>query len=616
MVLRFWGERGVSAETFASLIDRSAAGIRTTTLVADLTKRGWQVTAATGTAALLGELASGRPAIALIEDRPGVYHYVVVIGATDGAVIFHDPARAPLRVLARQEFDRRWRATDRWMAIVLPALRADAAPATPAASPPATSCEERVATGVSQSEAGNLDAAERTLTAALSCPGPAAARELAGVRFLQRRWEDAAQLASQATALDASDSHAWRVLGTSRFLLDQPLPALEAWNHAGEPRLDLIRVAGLERTRQRPVERILGIAPQHVITRSGFVRAERSLLELPSARSSRLELTPVGQGLAELHATIVERGTLPRDPVSWAVVGGKAAVTRTLAVTLGSVFGAGESIGVEWRFWPRRPRVAVWVEAPAPWPGTWGAEVFGESQEFDLSQPELRRRGGRLTATRWMGATTRLELHGGAERWNTTGALGTAGFDAGFLSETERIAVRGAADGWAGSSRFGSFSATAHLSSATRTIASRAVPLGPVMTATLGGATVTRATPLDVWPAGDNGQARSVLARAHPLLDDGRMRVERLGRSIAFGSGEAQYWWKAPALTRLGAAAFLDVVRTMQRNGALRPVDDVDIGAGVGVASLLVPGRLRVDYAHGLRDGADAVTVRYVLSVW
>lgn len=107
-----------------------------------------------------------------------------------------------------------------------------------------------------------------------------------------------------------------------------------------------------------------------------------------------------------------------------------------------------------------------------------------------------------------------------------------------------------------------------------------------------------------------------MLARAHPLLDDGRMRVERLGRSIAFGSGEAQYWWKAPALTRLGAAAFLDVVRTMQRNGALRPVDDVDIGAGVGVASLLVPGRLRVDYAHGLRDGADAVTVRYVLSVW
>ena len=41
MVLRYWGERGISAETFSHLVDRSAAGIRTDVLVDELRRRGW-----------------------------------------------------------------------------------------------------------------------------------------------------------------------------------------------------------------------------------------------------------------------------------------------------------------------------------------------------------------------------------------------------------------------------------------------------------------------------------------------------------------------------------------------------------------------------------------------
>ena len=301
MVLRFWGERGISAETFAPLVDRSAAGIRTTTLVAALVERGWRATAVAGTDSLrAGELSAGRPVIALIEDRPRIFHYVVVVGITDRAVIFHDPARAPLRVMTRDEFDRRWRASNRWMAIVLPGERSGESASSPAASVtsavPGSSCETRIASGVREAQANDLDAAERDLTAALACPGPAASRELAGVRFLQRRWDDAAELAAQAAAIDASDAYAWQLLGTSRFLLDQPLAALDAWNHADQPRLDLVRVDGLERTRQRPVERMLGIESGQLVTRAGFTRAERALSELPSARSTRLELIAAGQG--------------------------------------------------------------------------------------------------------------------------------------------------------------------------------------------------------------------------------------------------------------------------------------------------------------------------------
>lgn len=617
MVLRYWGERGISAETFASLVDRSAAGIRTTTLVDDLQRRGWRVTVIDGRAeAMARELADGRPLIALIEDRPGTYHYVVIVGATERAVIFHDPARAPLRVIARDEFDRRSRAADRWMAIVLPAAREVADRSAPAADQnPTTPCDERIRFGVMQAQAGELDAAERTLTAALSCPGGSALRELAGVRLLQRRWDDVAQLAAQAASIEPSDEYAWQLLGTSRFVLNQPLAALDAWNHAGEPRLDLVRVNGLERTRQRPVEQLLGMRQGQVVSAEAFRRAERALRELPSARSTRLELVPVGQGLTELHATVAERRRVPGDPWSWAAIGARAAIARTVGVTLGSLSGAGEGLSLEWRYWPGRPRLAASLRAPGRWPGTWGADVFIEAQEFDQSQPELRRRGGRLAVSRWLSSAIRLELRAGAERWNTTRTLGALGFAANLVSGAERITAAVVADGWVGSTTFGSFLANASMSSA-RSMASGAIPLGAVVTGAGGIAAVSATTPLDLWPAADTGQVRSVLARAHPVLDAGRIRVERIGRHLAYGSAEAQYWWTAPGLSRIGAAAFVDMVRTMTRRLPGTALGDVDVGAGLGLASLLVPGRVRVDVAHGLRDGADSVSVRYVTTAW
>jgi hypothetical protein len=621
MVLRFWGERGISAETFAPLVDRSAAGIRTTTLVAALVERGWRATAVAGTDSLrAGELSAGRPVIALIEDRPRIFHYVVVVGITDRAVIFHDPARAPLRVMTRDEFDRRWRASNRWMAIVLPGERSGASASSPAApvtsAVPGSSCETRIASGVREAQANDLDAAERDLTAALACPGPAASRELAGVRFLQRRWDDAAELAAQAAAIDASDAYAWQMLGTSRFLLDQPLAALDAWNHADQPRLDLVRVDGLERTRQRPVERMLGIESGQLVTRAGFTRAERALSELPSARSTRLELIAAGQGIVDLHATVVERGTIPGDALTWAVVGARAGVTRTVAVNFGSMFGAGESLAIEWRFWPHRPRIGISFRAPAPWAGTWGADLYGESQEFDRAQPESRRRGGRLVMSQWVGASTRIEVRGGADRWDSTGTAAAFGLTARLLSPAERVWARIASDGWAGSTSFGSFGGTVGASSAPRLVTARTVPLGPVLMVSGGAAAVTSKTPLDLWLAGDTGQAKTILARAHPVLDDGRMQASRLGRGAFFSSGEGQYWWKAPGLSRVGAAAFVDLVRTVERIDGSPALNDADIGVSVGLASLLVPGRFTVDYAHGLRDGADAVTARYVVSVW
>jgi len=106
MVLRYWGERQVYAEDFVELVDRSAAGIRTDVLAAAVQQRGWQALAfSAASTSSIGDrvrqhLDRGRPLIALIEDHPGTYHYVVIVGWTGEQVIVHDPARAPFRVLS------------------------------------------------------------------------------------------------------------------------------------------------------------------------------------------------------------------------------------------------------------------------------------------------------------------------------------------------------------------------------------------------------------------------------------------------------------------------------------------------------------------------------------
>src|SRR5688572_8077187 len=62
MVLRYWGERGIDADSFAHLVDRSAAGIRTIALIGELRARGWNAASMSGsTEEISRELARGRP---------------------------------------------------------------------------------------------------------------------------------------------------------------------------------------------------------------------------------------------------------------------------------------------------------------------------------------------------------------------------------------------------------------------------------------------------------------------------------------------------------------------------------------------------------------------------
>ena len=84
------------------------------------TRLGRQPRSPAANEAIARELADGHPILTLIEDRPGTFHYIVIIGATPRAVVYHDPARTAFRTMSREEFDRRWSAAGRWMALVVP----------------------------------------------------------------------------------------------------------------------------------------------------------------------------------------------------------------------------------------------------------------------------------------------------------------------------------------------------------------------------------------------------------------------------------------------------------------------------------------------------------------
>ena len=120
--------------------------------------------------------------------------------------------------------------------------------------------------------------------------------------------------------------------------------ALDAWNHVDEPRVDLIRVDGLDRTRQRVVEDLLPLARNDVLTSGRLTQARRQLRELPSAASTALTFVPVPSGLVELHATIAERALVPIDRWTLARLGVVAAFQRELEVSSGTLTGGGERI--------------------------------------------------------------------------------------------------------------------------------------------------------------------------------------------------------------------------------------------------------------------------------
>ncbi len=622
MVLRYWGERRVYPEDFAELVDRSASGIRTDVLAADLRRRGSRVFPVDANAGSNGEwirqqVELGRPIVALIEVRPNRYHYVVVVAWTGDQVIVHDPARAPFRAMSRAEFDGAWAQAGRWAMLILPSedsppdVEASSPTPTSETAPPTDTCGALVQQMVALALAGDVGAAETGLLAATRvCPRNAAAwRELAGSRFLQSRWAEASLFAERAVGLDSSDAQGWELLATSRFLNDESDAALDAWNRVGRPFVDLVRVEGARRTRYPVVAALVDLSPRTLLTTETRGRAARRLEELPSAAITRLRYRPMEGGVAEVDAVVVERSTLPHGVAPALAAAARAWIQREVRLELAAPAGSGELWTVAWRWWEARPRVAFAVAMPVAFglPGITTIEGSWERPSYAMAGTELpgtaaplrnERRRAAVSLADWATSHVRWQAGAALDRWAQDSHFSVgAAVDVRLADDHVSLGLDSAA--WVPIGSGGRFAATG-VSAAWR---SARDGNGAAWLVQAGLAAASVAAPLDLWSGAGTGQARTPLLRAHPLLDDGVVGGPVFGRQLVHGTIEYQHPIRAVPTGAVRLAGFADTARAWSRiGGDARPSWHTDVGAGVRIVLPGNGGTTRVDVARGLRD--------------
>ena len=216
--------------------------------------------------------------------------------------------------------------------------------------------------------------------------------------------------------------------------------------------------------------------------------------------------------------------------------------------------------------------------------------------------------GGLATAD-WLAPNLRYEISLGADSWNgarRTASIGGA-LDRRFLDDRLAVAVAGRV--FAPITSGPGFS-TGSLSAYYRTSRRDA---GLVHTIQGGFDAASRHAPLATWSGAGDGMARPHLLRAHPLLIGDVLSGPVFGQRLLYLTAESQRWFSVPGLIRLGIAGFADIA------GASRRLEGDDMlahaDAGVGLR-LRLPGAgngiVRADYARGLRDGQQRVSVGLV----
>ena len=629
MVFRYWGDAHADVQEFASLVDRRAGGIASDVLAAAVAKRGWRVGRTEGSiGALTARVRDGQPVIVLVPDRGNRYHYVVVTGVNEDAMIVHDPAWGPSRAIRAPDFERAWRTANFWSLVIMPPegrpVEASIQPGTAEATSTATDrCDDILGRALENIREQGLDRAETLLEEARAqCPnasGPL--RELSGVRFAQHRWRDAAALARDALARNSRDGYALDVLGSSLFMQDDEIGALRAWNRMDKPRVNLVRIDGLHHTRYQTIAEALAIQPNQLLTADVFERARRRLSELPDHSTARLAVRPERDGFATVDVVLAERATRPRGRAEWVGAASRAAVDREVGVSVPGTTGQGEVWSASWRWWSRRPGVSVGFAAPRVrgLPGVWRVEGSWQSEtyaagETRLALPLIRetRARGALTVSDWLTGRVRYGISAGFDSWNAGRKAASIGGSVERRMLADRLSLSAEASQWvpvAAGPAFHTVGAHAAVRTSTDT-------QGWVYHGAIGAEHAADAAPFGLWPGAGDGHARAPLLRAHPLLDDGVVDLTRsavFGRTLAYGNAEALRWLARPSLLRVGLAGFVDAAQASRTVAPGEPIQ-IDFGAGLRVNVPGAAGVLRVDLAHGIRDGATALTVGWLFA--
>ena len=528
MVERFWGRRAVYAEDYSDHVRPDDGGILTGDLIGAMEARGLAVTLhRNDPTAVLEAVASGIPALVLIESGEVRYHYVVLVGVGPDEVAFHDPNWGPSRMLAVDRLLDVWAPTGYWAVVATPSgawyepEEADGAPGPPP--------DPRIQQAADLLGSGRLDEAAELARALLADAGP-----------------------EGSASPDAHD--AWRVEATARYLGGDPDRALEAWNEAGEPRVDLVRVEGLRHIRYHALTGHLGLRADTLLTAPDLRRARRRLDQLESLAASRLHYEPLANGDVDVVVAVLEQPRTP-PPVTWLVSNGlRALIDREASVGVGPFLAGAERWTVLGSWWNAQSRLALRVSQPLA--GSVLAVEAGWLRERAFPAPtgarEATRLRGGAALERWVDGRVRMEVAAGLERWDGSDRMGALDAGVVFRSPSDRAGGSVRVSAWAGDRdrilRVG--------------VRGRVELPGPIAggawRVVAGASAVSESSPFFLWEGAGSGRIRDPLLRGHSLIRGDALAGAVFGQRLVHATVE----WTAPV--PLGpfdvrAGPFLDV---------------------------------------------------------
>lgn len=645
MVLRHHGIRGVEAEDFAHLVVETGEGIRTTDLTDAARERGLEATPFTGQRDVVRALlAAGDPVIALIEDRPGIYHYVVLLAWGDGRVLFHDPAVGPHQVMSEAQLMRAWQPAGYWAlrargaagaasahtdAVITNAARrvdvaADGLPtALHRSAGDAESddiCDAHLQTAATAAAAGEFPAAEQALDEAqrVCADTTIVTRERAGLRFRQNRYDEAESAAVLRLAHAPGDTHAWELLAASRFMQGERSGALAAWNRIGRPYNDLTRIDGLRRTPHAVVNEAVDIAPGERVTTTALARARRRAAALPSIARARVDYHPVSRDTVQVDVAVLEHPVVSWGAFDLALHAVRAVAEQRLLVQPAGVVRIGERWRIDATWQEHRRALAFGVSIPR----VFGLRAithldagvrdwtFGHpSSPFGAGSIRETVRGASIVLSDWSAASIEWRAGLGIDEWQDQ-SLGSVLAGGTLHVDNERVVLGAELAGWWGPDADAIGRARVRVALHTSLAAHTEGML------LLHGAITGEAGPRALWNGAGAGRVGGALLRAHPLLDsDGVIRSQWWAPRLGAATIEVRHWFTTLGPVDAGGAVFLDgALAAGAMAGPSVPAADTGMrGAadgGIGLRLRLSGGTvIRLDAAHGIGSRASALSL-------
>ena len=390
-----------------------------------------------------------------------------------------------------------------------------------------------------------------------------------------------------------------------------------------EPRRFNVTFNGLKRIRLAVVESVAHLDASEPVTRSEVERAARRIESIPGVSTARVVYLPSENGTAVVNVDMNERSRVPRGFAGWATVGGRGALSDEARVDIANLTSYGEVWSVGYRWSGPRERVMARLEVPVRHvPGIVSIEGLIEHQTYRPAFAGVAFAGTRFEGENLVQRRRRIGVQvsdwaTGWWRW-----MGGAAFDSigerGYVGADAGVDVRGARDhvslmvvtGFWSPMNEGDPFASAMTALAWRS-STEDTPIS--FYGDIGISAVSSHAPLAIWPGSHTSAERGGSLRAHPLRESDVIAGDVFGRRVMFASFTSEQLLKVMKFGRLSVAEFMDTGRAWQRLPGL-PASPfhVDLGVGLRLAGSKAGGTVRIDIAHGMRDGRNHFSAGFV----